>query len=194
MDGAGGVDGAVSAAGGLAPDAGAAAESDASALASQPPLPRTRFWADRSHDATPADAAPGDASHPAPAPLGAVDRDALTGDAGHREARRSANASLDGAEQVGPTATSGDAQRLAATSRRTAARDMRRADSAEAGAVSAPSGAVVAAVRLGGGVTLVLDQGGGVPDIARLVAAAVPLLAELGRQGLLNQPASGDEL
>jgi DNA-binding transcriptional MerR regulator len=62
-----------------------------------------------------------------------------------------------------------------------------------ADALPAPTGAeVVTAVRLAAGVTVVLDQGGTVPDPARLAAAAAPLLAELLRQGLLSQ-SSGDE-
>jgi hypothetical protein len=51
---------------------------------------------------------------------------------------------------------------------------------------------VVTAVRLAAGVTVVLDQGGPVPDPARLAAAAAPLLAELLRQGVLSR-SSGDE-
>jgi DNA-binding transcriptional MerR regulator len=55
--------------------------------------------------------------------------------------------------------------------------------------------AVVGAVRVADGVTVVLDQAAGVvPDLERLAAAAAPLLAELARQGLVHQPSSGDEL
>lgn len=53
---------------------------------------------------------------------------------------------------------------------------------------------VVFAVRVGDGVTVVLDRGVGVGvDVERLAAAAGPLLAELARQGLVYRPSSGDE-
>ncbi|MEV8376650.1 MerR family transcriptional regulator [Kribbella sp. NPDC056861] len=52
--------------------------------------------------------------------------------------------------------------------------------------------AVVTAVRLADGITVVLDHPGPIADPARLAAAAAPLLAELTKQGLLNR-SSGDE-
>ena len=52
----------------------------------------------------------------------------------------------------------------------------------------------VFAVRVGDGVTVVLDRGVEVGvDVERLAAAAGPLLAELARQGLVYRPSSGDE-
>jgi DNA-binding transcriptional MerR regulator len=53
--------------------------------------------------------------------------------------------------------------------------------------------ALVAAIRLATGVTVVLDHPATITDPARLAAAAAPLLAELTRQGLTPR-SSGDEI
>ncbi|WBQ04776.1 MerR family transcriptional regulator [Kribbella sp. CA-293567] len=62
----------------------------------------------------------------------------------------------------------------------------------EAAPATDASAALVAAIRLTTGVTVVLDHPGPVADPARLAAAAAPLLAELTRQGLVTR-SSGDE-
>jgi DNA-binding transcriptional MerR regulator len=97
-----------------------------------------------------------------------------------------------------PEAGPGGAPHLDADSARAAVRDMLPAELAGAGAIPATSGAsapevaVVGAVRIAEGVTVVLDQGVGVVDAERLAVAAGPLVAELRRQGILSR-SSGDE-
>ncbi|MEV6411509.1 MerR family transcriptional regulator [Kribbella sp. NPDC051718] len=144
-----------------------------------PPTPqKTEATRPAPHAASDAAAEPGTAPGPGAAP---AEPDASA--PASRPALPRARFWADRSPEPTPTDVApGDAPRLAASAREL---------SATSGAI-APGIAVVSAVRIAGGVTVVLDQGGVVVDAERLAVAAGPFVAELRRQGLLSR-SSGDE-
>jgi hypothetical protein len=180
-------------AGGSSPATGVAEdaipEPGESSLAGGTALPRARFWADRSAELSPTEAAPSTASRPTAASGGVPAGELLSAEsseaeADFREAPRPASAAVAEQGVLAADGGPGGTPRLASAS-------VRGLLSATSGAITAEV-AVVTAVRIADGVTVVLDQVGAVPDAERLAAAAGPFLAELRRQGLLTQ-SSGDE-